>query len=227
MDAAGPDFFTGYGLVQATAALQSLDPDSDIDGIPDASDNCPDFFNPGQQDNDGDGLGDVCDPDDDNDGLTDLTEISLGSDPFVADTDNDGLSDGDEVNIHSTSPVLADTDGDTLSDGDEVNVYTTNPTLVDTDSDGFDDNVEIDAGSDPNSNTSIPGTASGDINGDGVVNTADVVLATRIVLGTLTPTTNQLLRGDTAPVVGGVSAPDGVINTGDLVVIQGKALELP
>ena len=227
MDAAGPDFFTGYGLVQATAALQSLDPDSDIDGIPDASDNCPDFFNPGQQDNDSDGLGDVCDPDDDNDGLTDLTEISLGSDPFVADTDNDGLSDGDEVNIHSTSPVLADTDGDTLSDGDEVNVYTTNPTLVDTDSDGFDDNVEIDAGSDPNSNTSIPGTASGDINGDGVVNTADVVLATRIVLGTLTTTTNQLLRGDTAPVVGGVSAPDGVINTGDLVVIQGKALELP
>jgi hypothetical protein len=37
-------------------------PDSDGDGIPDDTDNCPGDPNPDQADNDGDGLGDACDP---------------------------------------------------------------------------------------------------------------------------------------------------------------------
>jgi len=35
--------------------------DSDQDGIPDSTDNCPAIFNPEQTDSDGDGLGDLCD----------------------------------------------------------------------------------------------------------------------------------------------------------------------
>lgn len=36
--------------------------DSDGDGIPDDKDNCPDVVNPQQEDSDGDGKGDACDP---------------------------------------------------------------------------------------------------------------------------------------------------------------------
>jgi dipeptidyl aminopeptidase/acylaminoacyl peptidase len=34
---------------------------SDVDGVPDVSDNCPNAFNPEQADTDNDGIGDVCD----------------------------------------------------------------------------------------------------------------------------------------------------------------------
>ena len=36
-------------------------PDSDGDGVPDASDNCPTVVNASQVDADGDGIGDACD----------------------------------------------------------------------------------------------------------------------------------------------------------------------
>jgi len=36
--------------------------DRDMDGVPDDEDNCPDDFNPGQEDSDLDGMGDICDP---------------------------------------------------------------------------------------------------------------------------------------------------------------------
>ncbi|MCE9625321.1 MAG: thrombospondin type 3 repeat-containing protein, partial [Deltaproteobacteria bacterium] len=36
-------------------------PDSDEDGVPNATDNCPDDANPDQADNDGDGAGNICD----------------------------------------------------------------------------------------------------------------------------------------------------------------------
>jgi hypothetical protein len=202
MGIAGVDYQSGYGLVQATLALASLD--DDLDGVPDSADNCPLDVNADQNDNDSDGPGDACDADDDNDGLSDLSEETAGSDPFRSDTD-----------------------GDTLNDGDEVNIYLTDPLLVDTDADGFGDVVEVGAGSDPNSSLSIPVSASGDINNDGLVNTADVLLASRFVLGTLTPDANQLLRGDVAPVVNNVSVPDNILNAADLLIIQRRALASP
>lgn len=107
--------------------------------------------------------------DTDGDGLSDVEEARLGTNPNKADTDGDGLSDGVEVkgNVGSckagTNPLKADTDGDSLSDGAEVKGWnltqkvrtnknrkgkaighvSTNPCVADTDGDGLRDAAEL------------------------------------------------------------------------------------
>jgi outer membrane protein assembly factor BamB len=81
--------------------------------------------------------------DSDTDGLTNLEEYNLKTDPLMADTDGDGLLDGAEVNEHGTLPLDADTDQDGLSDGIEVNEHGTNPLSSDSDNDGLTDSQEV------------------------------------------------------------------------------------
>ena len=58
--------------------------DVDDDGVFDGVDNCPSAANADQADTDDDGLGNACDPDDDNDAYSDVVEGLAGSDPLDA-----------------------------------------------------------------------------------------------------------------------------------------------
>ena len=63
--------------------------------------------------------GDNADPD--HDGLTNLEEFKLGTDPNNPDSDGDGLADGDEVHVFLTNPLDAHTAKDPkYSDSDYV-----------------------------------------------------------------------------------------------------------
>lgn len=116
------------------------------------------------------------DKDPDRDGLSNIAELNLGTDPCNPDSDFDGLTDGEEVNRvvsgqpASTNPRDDDTDGDGLSDGFEtgtgiVNGMTdsgTDPLLADTDGDAVGDLKELQIGTDPfNPDTDGDGSADG------------------------------------------------------------------
>jgi len=49
------------GYYRQAAVVELSDTDSDVDGIPDCNDNCPNLCNSQQFDADSDGIGDVCD----------------------------------------------------------------------------------------------------------------------------------------------------------------------
>lgn len=113
------------------------DPDTDHNGIPD-----------GQEDYD-------------QDGLTVLEELALGTDPNLMDTDGDSVSDGMEVSL-GTDPLVPDawanrdSDGDGLEDLLEI-LLGTNPFNPDTNGNGMNDQEELDNGGDP-ANLGLPPT---------------------------------------------------------------------
>lgn len=146
----------------------ACDPDIDGDGIPNAQDNCPYIHNPDQKDNDHDSLaqgssanmdpcllartcpskgGDVCDNDDDNDGVLDGADNC----PFFYNPDQSQLPPV----AQRAALCNADQDGDNVNDAFDNCPTVYNPDQKDTDGDGIGD------------------ACDNDIDNDGVLNAKD------------------------------------------------------
>lgn len=189
---------TGMAQPHMMAGTSWTPPDADNDGIPDAQDNCPNIANNDQLNNDADAQGDVCDDDDDNDGLTDAFEISINTNPFLSDTDGDLVNDFDEVNFDGLPAYNPLTD--------------MNPLSQNTDNDAYLDGV------DP-----IPVSFNfedGDVAPYGlpnaVVDTGDLLVGLQLILG-IKPTTDlEKAHMDLYP----SGAPDGEITLSDYILLQ-------
>ena len=110
--------------------------DTDADGVGDNADVFP-MDASETMDSDNDGEGDNADTDDDNDGLLDTEETTLGTDPFDEDTDGDEVNDKDDALPLDASETM-DTDGDGIGDN----------TDTDDDADGLFDLDELSKGTD-------------------------------------------------------------------------------
>ncbi|WP_162533781.1 ExeM/NucH family extracellular endonuclease [Colwellia sp. Arc7-D] len=72
-----------------------VEPDTDGDGVPDNFDNCTLKPNPAQEDTNGDGFGNICDPDLNNDSIVNFTDFNMMRAVFFTnDPDADLNSDG-------------------------------------------------------------------------------------------------------------------------------------
>lgn len=187
----GFDYRTGNGRMSL---------DADGDGYNHDTDNCPLASNANQLDTDGDKLGNACDADDDNDGLPDALELSIGTNPLLVDTDGDSLSDYVEVCY----------DGNCASYAPRSDL---NPLSADTDGDGIPDGSDSEPLVSPQTGDIAPLGAP-----DGVIDAADYMLAQQIVLGKVQATVQELTRADLYP----PGAPDGIIDVSDLMVLLSR-----
>jgi cytosine/adenosine deaminase-related metal-dependent hydrolase len=113
------------GTIPAVSGVPAPGTDDDGDGVPNATDNCPTVYNPpfdlatAQDDIDGDGIGDVCDP-------TPCTK-SDGGDACPSDADGDGVVDSKDNCPFVPNADQKDTDGDGKGDACDACPTVSNP----------------------------------------------------------------------------------------------------
>jgi hypothetical protein len=157
----------------------SCDDDSDGDGIEDVFDNCPNDFNPNQNDTDFDGLGNPCD------------NCPRDANPDQLDPDQDGLGNPCDNCPDVTNANQSDVDGDEIGDLCDNCPDDFNPDQEDRNGSGFGDVCDCPE----------------DTNGDGLINTEDLVRGVILDWGT-----------DGSKRNGDVNR-DGIVNNDDLMLV--------
>ena len=110
------------GLIDYLEQYYESDPnatDTDDDGLSDYFEVYYLGYCPNNNDTDKNGINDA-DEDYDNDGLCNLKEQEIGTNPAFYDTDHDSVSDYDEIELYHTDPSKDDSDGDGVVDGIEI-----------------------------------------------------------------------------------------------------------
>ena len=115
--------------------------DTDGDGLTDYEELILVGSDPLSVDTDENGITDDTE-DPDEDGLSNIKEVKLGTYAYISDSDNDGINDGDEVTKYSTDPLKYDTDEDGLNDLADINMGF-DPNKADTDNNGITDSEEV------------------------------------------------------------------------------------